>query len=253
MAFHMRVWQRVVLVILAVIVLGPILLIKGCIYYYESQSAIINYRITVTLDDNGIKRSGYSVVSVSYKAQPQLLPEVHPYYILAKQEAVMIELPGRGNLFALLGGGKVSGDSFDPRWPMNDYVSLNTVNPEADLLTRINALKRLGEKSRVTLQRGCRDGSQKPDCYRNNYPGFVCFGTPMDFSSIRLLSPDDLSPCFGPGVGLKSVTMEVTDEPLTNNHIEQFVDMTFPYNGFDNLAKDDPRRAISPSNFRSII
>lgn len=253
MAFHMRVWQRVVLVILAVIVLGPILLIKGCDLYYESRSAVINYRITVTLDDNGIERSGYSVVSVSYKAQYPLLPGMGPYSVLARQEAVMIELPGRGRLFALLGGGKVSGDSFDPRWPMNDYIALYKVIPEADLLTRINALKRLGEKSRVTLRRGCPDGSQKPDCYRNNYPGFVCFGTPMDFSSIRLLSPDDFYPCFGPGVRLKSVTMEVTDEPLTNNHIEQFVDMSFPYNGFSNLEKDDPRGAISPSNFRSVM
>lgn len=47
------------------------------------------------------------------------------------------------------------------------------------------------------------------------YPLLVTFGDITDPASVKLVDPADLAASFGPGVRLKSVTLEVTDEAVT--------------------------------------
>ena len=47
------------------------------------------------------------------------------------------------------------------------------------------------------------------------YPMMVTFGDIADPASVKLVDPANLAASFGPGVRLKSVTLEVTDEPVT--------------------------------------
>jgi hypothetical protein len=52
------------------------------------------------------------------------------------------------------------------------------------------------------------------------YPMMVTFDDIADPASVRLVDPADLGASFGPGVRLKSVTLEVTDEAVTKGVVE---------------------------------
>jgi hypothetical protein len=52
------------------------------------------------------------------------------------------------------------------------------------------------------------------------YPMLVTFDDIADPASVRLVDPADLAASFGPGVRLKSVTLEVTDEAVTERLVE---------------------------------
>lgn len=52
------------------------------------------------------------------------------------------------------------------------------------------------------------------------YPLLVTFGDITDPASVKLVDPADLAASFGPGVRLKSVTLEVTDEAVTEGAVD---------------------------------
>lgn len=49
----------------------------------------------------------------------------------------------------------------------------------------------------------------------------VTFGDIADPASVKLVDPADLADSFGPGVRLKAVTLEVTDEAVTEGVVER--------------------------------
>jgi hypothetical protein len=53
------------------------------------------------------------------------------------------------------------------------------------------------------------------------YPMLVTFADIADPASVKLVDPADLAASFGPGVRLKSVTLEVTDEAVTEGRVEE--------------------------------
>ena len=55
------------------------------------------------------------------------------------------------------------------------------------------------------------------------YPLLVTFGDIADPASVKLVDPEDLAASFGPGVRLKSVTLEVTDEAVTEGVVAQYL------------------------------
>ena len=52
------------------------------------------------------------------------------------------------------------------------------------------------------------------------FPMLVTFGDIADPTSVQLVDAADLAASFGPGVRLKSVTLEVTDEAVTLGKVE---------------------------------
>jgi hypothetical protein len=52
------------------------------------------------------------------------------------------------------------------------------------------------------------------------YPMLVTFGDIADPASVWLVDPGDLAATFGPGMRLKAVTLEVTDEAVTEGVVE---------------------------------
>jgi hypothetical protein len=56
---------------------------------------------------------------------------------------------------------------------------------------------------------------------RNNDPRLVTFTDISDPKSVRRVDPDNLAASFGPGYRLRSVTLEITDEPVTNGEVEK--------------------------------
>lgn len=54
-----------------------------------------------------------------------------------------------------------------------------------------------------------------------HYPMFVTFGNINDPKSVKEVKPDDLTSTFGPGHSIKSITLEITDEAVTEGKVEK--------------------------------
>ncbi len=61
------------------------------------------------------------------------------------------------------------------------------------------------------------------------YPMLVTFGDIADPASVKLVDPADLAASFGPGVRLKSVTLEVTDEVVTRPKLDSLLSWLGPF------------------------
>ncbi|WP_421849666.1 hypothetical protein [Oricola sp.] len=55
---------------------------------------------------------------------------------------------------------------------------------------------------------------------RENYPRMVTFGHIGSPQTVRRVDPDNLAATFGPGYRLKSITLEITDAPVTRGELE---------------------------------
>lgn len=53
------------------------------------------------------------------------------------------------------------------------------------------------------------------------YPLLVTFDDLSDPASVKEVDPNDLSATFGPGYSLKSITLEITNAPVTTGKVEQ--------------------------------
>lgn len=55
---------------------------------------------------------------------------------------------------------------------------------------------------------------------RNRYPLLVTFTDINDPTTVQRVDPKDLAATFGPGVSLKRITLEITDEKVTEGRVE---------------------------------
>jgi hypothetical protein len=55
----------------------------------------------------------------------------------------------------------------------------------------------------------------------DQYPVFVTFSDVNDPTSVKSVDPADLAAVFGPGYKLNSVTLSITDEPVTEGELEK--------------------------------
>jgi hypothetical protein len=53
------------------------------------------------------------------------------------------------------------------------------------------------------------------------YPLLVTFGDISDPASVKRVDPDNLELAFGPGYALQSITLSITDEPVTTGKVEK--------------------------------
>ncbi|MEX2492944.1 MAG: hypothetical protein WD425_14410, partial [Nitrospirales bacterium] len=54
-----------------------------------------------------------------------------------------------------------------------------------------------------------------------DYPLLVTFTDITDPTTVKQVDPDNLAATFGPGVSLKRITLEITDESVTEGKVEQ--------------------------------
>ncbi|MDR4487060.1 MAG: hypothetical protein R3B83_05990 [Nitrospirales bacterium] len=60
----------------------------------------------------------------------------------------------------------------------------------------------------------------KTEIPRSHYPLLVTFTDLTDPTTVKVVDPENLAATFGPGVSLKRLTLEITDEPVTEGKIE---------------------------------
>ena len=162
--------------------------------------------MTIEVEADGQVYSGSNVASIKWRKNDPLGAVNGPTWLSGTRgEAAFVEIPGRGVLFALL--------SF----------SGNTAYT-ADLPTRIMMGRKKGwargedEFSAVEAAEG-----KTLTVPKRHYPLLVTFTDINDPKTVQKVDPDDLAATFGPGVSLKRITLEITDEPVTEGKIEQLL------------------------------
>ncbi len=73
---------------------------------------------------------------------------------------------------------------------------------------------------------------------REDYPVLVTFADVNDPKSVQLVDPANLAATFGPGFALKGMTLEITDEKVTEGEVEKVLEWIA---GFDEKQFDGSR------------
>lgn len=168
--------------------------IGGC-----SNQPTHSYRFKLTVEvstPEGV-RSGSSIYEVSTQNLNAILPEEADISWSTKGEAVAVELPNGQTLFALLKTYAHHGDMAS--------LSMETLDPafNDDVVASVERLslpQRQGEAITVDA---------------SNYPLLIRFGDINDPTSVERVDPTNLSASFGQDYSIRSVTAELTQEPVT--------------------------------------
>lgn len=173
------------------------LALAGCGYRRET----FRYRITVEVQTPEGIRSGSSVIEVKLAetgSHSWVTPEASGVRGHARGEAVAVELPGAKVLFALLRTERTSdGAVWFP------FRAIKTPKFEGEYS---------GVRRARYMERNKLAGALLP----RDYPMLVTFRDPTDPQTVERVDPDDLAATFGPGVTLRRITVQMTDDPVTN-------------------------------------
>ncbi|MCA9500189.1 MAG: hypothetical protein KC588_13440 [Nitrospira sp.] len=189
--------------------------------------------MTVEVDVDGQLYTGSSVVKVTVRDSDPLTKGLgFSSQFGARGEAAFVELPGKGYLFALLDGG-----------PPDSGPQINAINIFKDQLPRSGDERfAIVAKSRF-----------KKDIPRSHYPLLVTFTVITDPTTIKQVDPDNLAATFGPGISLKRITLEITDEPVTEGKIESVLgwwnNLTVPIGGKVDRKYGDPLYGLGKWSF----
>lgn len=157
------------------------------------------YRMTVEVETPDGVRTGSSVIEVRTYDSPRFPgPEAAGVRSRVRGEAVAVDLPGGGTLFALLRGENGQGAE-NYAWALLPELPNKGATPEA---RRANYSALRTVERRVELQ-------------RDNQPRLVTFRDISDPKTVEPVDPDDLNKSFGPGYSLHRITVQITDEPVT--------------------------------------
>jgi len=151
-------------------------------------------KITVTVETPDGVKTGSSVMRATLTDHDSKLapPEARGASFTLSGEAVVVEvMPGK-YLFVLLKN--------MPR----PYGLFYPGEAPVDVAPKLEAAR---EPMTATL---------KP----SQYPMLVTFGDINDPASVKQVDPANLAEQFGPGVSLKSITMTITNEPVTTGKLE---------------------------------
>ena len=185
----------------------------------------IRYRITLEVDTpSGIKTASSVWEARLHEALAAF--EHGKYQWDYSGEAIVLDLP-EGTLFGLLRS--------------ENEVQL----PVAIMRDQIIATKASDwRKSWIKLAPRWKNEKLAFELPRSNYPMLVRFRDIKEPKSVEQVNPDDLAASFGPGIGLRRITVEVTDSPVTTG-IEKILNWLPSIHGnllpkIDNSAKTSP-------------
>ena len=162
-------------------------------------------KLTVGVASPTGPRSASSVLAVQCGSSPKWVPGAGAGGLgcQVQGEAVALELAPGQVLFALLT--PAPGATNYP-----DKVAYHVFFPDRTLTT----VEERGEQ----LERHIR--GEVRELPRQQYPLLVTFTDLTDPTTVKVVDPENLAATFGPGVSLKRLTLEITDEPVTEGKIE---------------------------------
>lgn len=177
-------------VVAAFALVAMALALSGCGYdHYQWHQ-----KTTVTVETPDGLKAGSAVVEVRAAFTDDPIMGANEVNYEVRGEAVVVELAPGKVLFALLGG---SEERF--------YRAVRD---------------RLKGKSRGEWLGIIPTMTDVAVLESKNVPLLVTFDDLADPASVKRVDPTDLRATFGPGFALKSITLEVTEEPVTEGDVE---------------------------------
>jgi hypothetical protein len=167
------------------IMLAIMLAVTGglyALYMIAYPTKVFRYRLTIETEVDGKVISGSGVLATTLSKNAQLTGSMPPENWGFQGEAVAVDL-GHGILFVTLEGKNTS-----------IRGKLIDLSP--------NSLQQMQKSMKVVLR-------------RDEYPYLVSFKDVNNPKSVFLVDPDNLKAAFGPGVSLRQITLETTDDPVT--------------------------------------
>lgn len=183
-------------------ILASVLMLGGC-----SESYSWHQKLTITVETPAGEVSASSVSAVSWRKHWIQTDGMGWSYDLTGEAVVVEVTPGRF-LFALLKGAGTTEY-------MGSVAAASIAGREGRVIDGALFAEVQGKRGRaagvITV----------PEV---QYPMLVTFGDIADPASVKLVDPADLAASFGPGVRLKSVTLEVTDEAVTEGVVVEVLE-----------------------------
>ncbi len=228
--------KRGVSMLKSILVIGLVLVVGTLAYCQDILFPFTwHQKMTLEVEADGQVYTGSSVVRVSVRENNTMTKRLgYPYKFGAMGEAAFVEIPGQRYLFALLSGG-----------PADSEPQTNAINIFKDQLPRDGAERfAIVAKSRL-----------KKDIPPSLYPLLVTFADINDPTSVKEVNPNDLAATFGPAAKLKRITLEITDEPVTEGTIESVLGWYWEYreNGFRLNGKKCVACPVSSEDFADLI
>ena len=184
---------------IALFILLPVLLLYGgCKLAYPTYGW--HQKLTLVVETPQGLRSGASVTKHLVEFRPKLLPDARSIFSSIRGEATVVDLGDGRYLFVLLKGRNgLARIAFSEQLP----------GPESDYKSMLRSIKRLRGVADVPL----------PDA-----PLLVTFGDLADPASVMRVDPADLAATFGAGFALREITLEITDDAVTDGVVEGVFD-----------------------------
>lgn len=211
------------------------------------QRASVNFKVTVNVNDNGTRRTGWSVWQFNAaKGFPQ------GYAVRLRGDAIAVDLPGRGTLFATLherndngGLGSRGRLGLIPEAKFGDLERQRRRQPRRHK-SRVDDLREIAAQEGASARLECVRNIRP---YANFCPFMVRFRDPMDPTTVEAVDPADLGATFGPGVTLESIEVTITRAPITRT-----AEQRLPWlDSYRNRVFDDHTGAIYSSDNELLV
>ncbi|MCP4097481.1 MAG: hypothetical protein GY748_14685 [Planctomycetaceae bacterium] len=179
-------------------------LVGVAIFVYQLRYPKFSWNQKLTLEvetPQGIK-TGSAIVGIEVSFGPSGLGDISGTTQSWHGEASVVDLGEGRYLFALLG---------HPIYmAQNTFAKSVSDDPDYKVLN-----------SKVFYPKMQRIEGPVPVPDHRYFPLLVTFTDINDPASVKKIDPDDLAASFGPGYSLKSITLEITDEPVTKGAVEK--------------------------------
>jgi hypothetical protein len=187
---------------------GGAIIVSGC----GRRFPTFRYRMTVEVETPQGLRTGASVIQVSSIEGGS--GAMYGFSSTVRGEAVAVDLPGGRTLFALLqsSSGDVdaaAGYAFAGFPPAVKRVGADAY---ADNLAEMLARRDVGVIPMPTAEDEVPVSGRMAKAF---YPLLVSFTDIADPKSVTRVNPRDLAASFGPGIKLRRITVQITDDPVT--------------------------------------
>lgn len=208
------VGQLGILVLLAFI---AAIFLNGC-----NRPADVGYRLTVTVDDNGVQRTGRGVWRV--KTFPSATSDVTTSKFFG--ETIPVEMGGKPTLFVAVVGRDEFGNP-----TTNGDLQLYGSHLFGVVAREVRGEKRNGLTPTPIDQKRELEGMigqtatldcENPPTSVTRCPFMVIFRDINDPTTVEVVEPTDLAKNYGAGVRMLPISVQLTDDPVTTGVTERF-------------------------------
>lgn len=212
------------------------LLLGGCDVFASNYH--YRYRMTVEVDTpQGVKSGSAVHEQIVTKSNVDVGDNSAKRGIYTRGEAVAVDLPGGQTLFALIPNSELAQSVLDPAWK-NDWVESarrikSGVTPDAPL-----AMTPGKSADRFARPIG--------------YPLLVRFANADDPTTVEVVNLDNLAASFGPGVRLRRITLQLTDDGLTEGIKEKLPSFDKDFDQWRRTVRYGDPRGISLNDFKKL-